>query len=174
MTYDTTITHKYTKYAVEYMIKTGQISENVQIDSGILYVNPLGSHTIESIESSLHNMENSVQALENVSNEAYDDLLSNNIVFLDLIDASAVNTILECIMRNTPLIVNKIPPVTELLGDTYPLYIENIDKKNNKEIETMICDAYIHLCKLDKTHFTFDTFMNTIRSVVGNELDIVE
>ena len=56
----------------------------------------------------------------------YDQLLEKNIVFIELIDASANNTILECIVRNTPIIVNKIEPVVEYLGDDYPLYFENL------------------------------------------------
>ena len=44
---------------------------------------------------------------ERLSNDHYDSLLAENIVFINLIDASAVNTVLECIVRNTPFINHK-------------------------------------------------------------------
>ena len=48
----------------------------------------------------------------------YDDLLSRNIVFLDLYDSSANNVIVECIRRNTPVMVNPLPAVESTLGTT--------------------------------------------------------
>jgi hypothetical protein len=62
------------------------------------------------------------------SYEEYDILLSKNIVFIDLFDAAANNTVLECIIRNTPIIINNIPPVVEYLGEDYPLYFNNLDE----------------------------------------------
>ena len=56
----------------------------------------------------------------------YDLLLMQNIVFINLIDASAVNTILECIVRNTPIIVNKIDGIIDYLGEDYPLYYNEL------------------------------------------------
>ena len=60
--------------------------------------------------------------------EEYDDLLTNNIVFVDLFDASANNTVLECIVRRTPIIINNIGAVSEYLGKDYPLYFENLEE----------------------------------------------
>ena len=55
-------------------------------------------------------------------------LLEKNIVFIDLYDSAANNTVLECIIRNTPLIVNRTPGVVEYLGEDYPLYFDNLDE----------------------------------------------
>jgi hypothetical protein len=60
--------------------------------------------------------------------EEYDELLSKNIVFIDLFDAAANNTVVECIIRNTPIIVNKIEGVVDYLGENYPLYFTNLDE----------------------------------------------
>jgi hypothetical protein len=60
--------------------------------------------------------------------EAYDALLSRSIVFLDLIDASGVTTIVECLIRGTPLLINRIPPIEEYLGKDYPLYFASLDE----------------------------------------------
>lgn len=59
---------------------------------------------------------------ERVSDEEYDDLLSSSIVFLDLYDAVANTTAIECLSRNTPLIVNRLSGIEEYLGTDYPLY----------------------------------------------------
>ncbi|NQU88170.1 MAG: hypothetical protein HQ541_20680 [Mariniphaga sp.] len=61
-------------------------------------------------------------------NEEYDRLLTENIVFLDLYDASANNSIIECMVRNTPILVNAIEPVIEYLGSDYPFYFKNLEE----------------------------------------------
>jgi hypothetical protein len=67
----------------------------------------------------------SVDFIDYLSNTDYDQLITENVVYINLIDASAVNTIIECIIRHTPIIVNKHPAVVELLGEKYPLYIKS-------------------------------------------------
>jgi hypothetical protein len=79
-------------------------------------------------------------------NEHYDRMLSCNIVFLDLYDSSANNTIVECIVRNTPLIVNRHPAVVEYLGKDYPLYFDTIEEASYlAEDEEKVYTAYIYL-----------------------------
>lgn len=117
----------------------------------------------------------SVEVLERVSNEEYDNLLTQNIVFLNLVDASAVNTILECIVRNTPIIVNNIPAVIELLGENYPLYY-NSDSKIDEQVSFLMCDtkkfkeAHRYLKAMDKTKFTIEYFINDLTRII-NSLD---
>ena len=55
------------------------------------------------------------------------DIKPENIVFVDFFDAAANNTVLECIIRNTPIIVNKLEGVVDYLGEDYPLYFTNLD-----------------------------------------------
>jgi hypothetical protein len=57
---------------------------------------------------------------------AYDRLLAENVVIVNLYDSSANNTIVECIVRNTPILVNPIEPVMEYLGPGYPLYFSSL------------------------------------------------
>lgn len=66
--------------------------------------------------------------LERLSNEDYDELLASHAVFLDLTGAVAVNTLLECIMRHTPILVNPHPSVVEYLGPEYPLYHASLEE----------------------------------------------
>lgn len=66
-----------------------------------------------------------VDILETISNEDYDVLLTSSVVLIDLYEASAVNTVIECIARNTPILVNRHPAIVEYLGSDYPLYFES-------------------------------------------------
>jgi hypothetical protein len=110
----------------------------------------------------------SVDIIEHLSNDDYDDLLTKNIVFLHLVDASTVNTILECIVRNTPIIVNKNKAVVELLGEKYPLYYED-NKYMNREIYKLLSDtknikaAYKYLLNMDKEKFSIEYFMKELK-----------
>ncbi|MBK6740407.1 MAG: tetratricopeptide repeat protein [Haliea sp.] len=63
-----------------------------------------------------------------LSDAAYDSLLSCNIVFIQLYDASANNTVIECIARGTPVLVNPLPAVLEYLGLDYPLYYDSLEQ----------------------------------------------
>ena len=70
----------------------------------------------------------SVIIKDRVSNEEYDDLLSSSIIFLNLYDAPANTTVIECLGRNTPLIVNRLPGIEEYIGREYPLLYDSIDE----------------------------------------------
>ena len=110
-----------------------------------------------------------IDCIYHLENEEYDDLLTKNIVCIILVDASAINTLVECIVRNTPIIINKIAPVVELLGEKYPLYL-NSDATDypglNEEFQNMmrnpnkIKNAYKYLKKMDKTKFHINYFVN--------------
>tara|TARA_Y100000592_G_scaffold100357_1_gene180101 strand:- start:1048 stop:2118 length:1071 start_codon:yes stop_codon:yes gene_type:complete len=84
------------------------------------------------------------------SNSEYDNLLSENIVFLDLYDSSANNAVIECIARGTPLLVNNHPAVVEYLGHDYPFYFSNYDEAAQKlcDIATIIrAHKYLLNCR---------------------------
>lgn len=70
----------------------------------------------------------SVEVRARVTDEEYDLLLSSSVVFLNLIDAPANTTVIECIMRNTPVLINALPGVVEYLGAAYPLYYRDISE----------------------------------------------
>jgi hypothetical protein len=88
----------------------------------------------------------------------YDKLLSCNIVFINLHDASANNTIIECIIRNTPIIVNRLPAVIEYLGVEYPLYYDSIDQVEGLLTIENITKSYNYLSSMDKSDLSFDNF----------------
>ena len=70
----------------------------------------------------------SVIVKERVPDSEYDNLLSCSIVFLNLYDAPANTTVIECISRNTPLIVNRLPGLEEYLGGSYPLFYDTLEE----------------------------------------------
>ncbi len=101
--------------------------------------------------------------IKKVSVEKFDELLTKNIAMIPLFEASANNSILECIVRNTPFFVHKLPAVVEYLGQEYPLYIGNV-----REIDQMIKDeelikaAHEYLKKLDKSRFRIGYFLKSV------------
>jgi hypothetical protein len=121
---------------------------------------------INELNTKIEKMIKSVTQISYQSNEDYDDLLAHNIIFLDLIDAAAVNTIIECIVRRTPLVVNKIPGTTALLGDNYPLYYKHIEEIPNLLTEEKIEHAHQYLKKLDTKRYTIKYFLNQLTDVI--------
>jgi hypothetical protein len=117
----------------------------------------------------IEEQDKSVEILDRINNDDYDKLLSHNIIFLNLVDCSAVNTVLECLVRNTPIIINRHPAVEEILGDTYPGYYDDmIDASlllnDIKKIEAM----HNHLKKLNKRRYSLDYFMNKLQNIILN------
>jgi hypothetical protein len=74
----------------------------------------------------------SVGLLGRVSDDEYDALLENSVVFLNLRDAPANTTVVECIARNTPILVNRLLGVVEYLGEEYPFYYSSLEEAEAK------------------------------------------
>jgi polysaccharide pyruvyl transferase WcaK-like protein len=121
---------------------------------------------------------NSVQMLDCISNEEYDEILTKNVVFLNLIDASAVNTVIECVIRNTPIIINKLPAVVEVLGEDYPLYYTSDSYiKISEELSTLLTlknirRAHRYLERLDKEKLSIQYFMKQFVNNINTKLKI--
>lgn len=105
---------------------------------------------------------NNIDKLNNLSHKEYDYLLANNLIFVDFYDSSANNTIIECIARNNPIIVNKNPAVVEYLGVDYPLYFDSLEEASEKINSKNIFDAYEYLLNKDKTFLTYEYFLDSI------------
>lgn len=96
--------------------------------------------------------------------EEYDAFLEKNIVFIDLYDSAANNTVVECIIRNTPIILNRTAGVLEYLGTNYPLYFNDLSEVGALLDIDKIKTAYIYLKNMPKEQFSIDTFMNSLVS----------
>lgn len=106
----------------------------------------------------------SVEVLENIDNCYYDHLLSQNIVFLNLTDCSASNTVIECIVRNTPILINPLPAVVEVLGKSYPFYYRTMEEACEKSNDlTLIKLTHYYLRSMSKERFTGTYFLRSIQ-----------
>lgn len=110
-------------------------------------------------------MKRSVIDVRHMPNEDYDELLSKNILFVDLYDASANNCIIECMVRATPVLVNPLPAVVEYLGLEYPFYFSNLaDASKKLRNHDLIKAAHEYLTKSEITEkVTSEYFLKTIR-----------
>jgi hypothetical protein len=106
-----------------------------------------------------------IEFINYLDNDQYDILLSNTIVFLDLYDAAACNTILECIIRNTPIVVNALPAVVEYLGTNYPLYYQSLEEASKKINDfEQIKKAHNYLSLKNKDNCNPINFINSIQN----------
>ncbi|MEI8379566.1 MAG: glycosyltransferase family 1 protein [Planctomycetota bacterium] len=106
---------------------------------------------------------NSVTLVPFLSNDDYDRLLSRSVVFCHLFDSSANNVIVECIARNTPILVNRLPAVEEYLGRDYPLFFESLHEASAILADShRILEAYHHLSTLPKDQFSQSTFRESL------------
>jgi hypothetical protein len=108
---------------------------------------------------------NSVKMYYTSTFEEYDDYLSKNIVFIDVWDAAANNAVLECICRNTPLIVNKVPGVVDYLGENYPLYFNSLSDVPNLLKIVNITRAHKYLKNMNKDDITLDRFVSDLFNI---------
>lgn len=109
----------------------------------------------------LESYDESVSLLPSLADSDYDEILNKNLIFIKLVDAAAVNTVIECIVRNTPIVINPLPAVVEMLGASYPLYFNNITQVPGLLTTANITTAYNYLNNLDKSFLTAEHFLNT-------------
>jgi hypothetical protein len=125
---------------------------------------------IKDLHKDLKYTIDSVNIINHLSNEEYDELLSRNVVFINLHDASAVNTVIECIIRNTPIIINKTEFTVEMLGEHYPLFYNNYSDnfyETNSEVKKLlkynnILKAHLYLKFLDKKKYSIEYFVENL------------
>ena len=105
----------------------------------------------------------SVDLIQHLDPEAFDELLSCSVVFLDLYDTVVNNTVIECIVRCTPLVCNRLPALVELLGEDYPLFFSTLEEAARKaEDLDLIRAAAKHLQAIPKVPFTGEYFARSL------------
>ncbi len=120
---------------------------------------------------------NNVKLIQYLDNNQYDEILSKKVVFIKLFDASAVNTLIECIVRNTPIIINKLPAVVEYLGEDYPLYYNSQNESYIDEVsqllnigifkENKIKKAHKYLKEMNKDFLKVENFINSLCKLIS-------
>lgn len=93
---------------------------------------------------------------------AYDRIFTENIMFLELFDASANNVVIEAIARETPIVVNRHPAVMEYLGPDYPLAYGELSEVPAMLDLARIKEAHHYLRDLDKSDLTLDHFVRAV------------
>jgi hypothetical protein len=98
----------------------------------------------------------------------FDILYSENIIFVNLFDASANTTVIECIVRNTPIVINRLEAVEDYLGKDYPLFFNDINEvpmllNNYKKIY----DAYLYLKEMNKDDLKINHLIKLMASVIN-------
>lgn len=117
----------YKKYTISFKDKT-----NVAVTRMLAFEKSINNICLTDEE------EKSVNYIDYMSDDEYDTFMTKNIIFLSLYDSSSNNSIIECIVRGTPILVNPLPAVIEYLGENYPFYFTNLkeasDKLHNMEL----------------------------------------
>jgi hypothetical protein len=153
-------TNIWTQYFIKY------INEQTDTYSRGLYstiIEALKSNPSIDIRNMLDDFLSKVTVLDTLSNEEFDNMYVNNIVFLDLVDSSTVNTILEVIVRKTPLVVNRIPPTVELLGENYPMFYDKIEDIPNLLTAEKILEAHQYMINsIDDSVYRIDSFVESL------------
>lgn len=124
---------------------------------------------LASVQLALVQQWKSVDIMEHVNNDDYDHLLTENVVFLPLLKAEAVNTVLDCIVRNTPLIVSYLPAVVDYLGPGYPGYFSEYQEAE-KKLGTPSVLRYCHeyLKRMDKSFLTSEYFLTHLATALAS------
>jgi polysaccharide pyruvyl transferase WcaK-like protein len=131
------------------------------------YTNPF----VRSLGSAIHQMINSVSILEYLPNDEYDSLLETCVPFIDFVDCSAANTIIECSTRNTPIVTNRHPAVEEYLGKDYPLLFDKIEDITEEWLTPQrIASGHEYIKNLNKDRLKLPTFVSEVHASVEKRL----
>ena len=149
--------NKWIQYCVDYM-------RRINISSGTYNIDD--DEDTQVFSKMIRRMKRSVTELSKLSNDDYDKLLTECVVFLDLVDASACNTVIECIVRNVPVCVNRIQPVVEYLGEDYPLYYNSIDEVSTILTRANIVASHLFLSNLNKDFLRVENFVSNIQKTI--------
>lgn len=109
----------------------------------------------------------SVMKVSHVNKDHYHKIFENNLVLLDVYLTTINNTLLECIIANTPIILNRNQEYIDLLGEDYPLFFDHMEQISSLiEDDNNIFKAHVHLKSMDKTKFSFSYFQQVIEKYI--------
>jgi len=100
-----------------------------------------------------------------IENEEYDQLLESCVLFLNLYDAPANTVVVECMSRNTPLLINRLPGAVEYLGEDYPYYYDSLEEAQTKLLDNDLIlrtHQYLKNWKL-RNRLQESYFINSVR-----------
>jgi hypothetical protein len=105
--------------------------------------------------------------------EEYDCLIQSSILVMPLFDAAANNSILECIISNTPIFVTRCYGTVEYLGSEYPMFFDGINELNNllsdrQKMFELYKLTHEYLTQMNKTHLSCKHFYSEILKFINN------
>lgn len=105
-----------------------------------------------------------VEVVNWVPHDIYDVMMSECVVLMEVISAAANNTVVECIMRNTPLCINRHPGPEYYLGKNYPLFYDDFDDIDQVLTIDNILAAHQYLKAMDKWWITGNMFREQLQA----------
>ena len=153
------IDNKWINGLVKFLQKQRMISDG-RLYGNTLYVNNFVP--LAQIWSLIQTLIGSVTVISLLDNQQYDNLLARTVVFLHLKDVAAANTITECIVRRTPLLINKLPGTIELLGPDYPLFYHDLEQAARLLTLEKIMETQSYLSKISPARYHHDHFIASI------------
>lgn len=114
---------------------------------------------------------NSVELYYSHNHSEFDDLLRKNIILLDIFDASANNSVVECIAGNTPFFCRKHPATEQYLGNDYPMFFDDLSFvesfiNNDTELNNLYEKTYKYMKNIDKSDLSLNSFAKSIEKIV--------
>lgn len=106
-----------------------------------------------------------VESMARVDDDQYDELLASSVVIAEYFDAAATNTVLDCIVRNTPIAVNRHPAIVEYLGADYPLYFAEPSTLPSLLTEANVIAANEYLAAMDKSRLGIETWQKGVSTI---------
>lgn len=110
--------------------------------------------------------------------EDYDNFIILNIIIIDLWDTNANNSVLECLIRNIPFFVSKIPGIIEYLGEEYPMYFNSINDLenilNNSNINNLYEKTFYYLKNINKNDISFKHFNSQLNTFIKSKINKIE
>lgn len=99
---------------------------------------------------------------QTLTDNEYNNLFENSVIFLHLLDSTANNVILECIKSNCPILINKLPSIVEYLGKDYPFYYENYNDIYSLLTYENILKTHNYLKFMNKEKFSHFSLVESI------------
>jgi len=91
-----------------------------------------------------------VSVCARLDDAGYERLLAESVVFLELLTVAASNVVVECMVRGTPLVVNRLPAIEDYLGRDYPLFYDDLADAHRLLDRASLRAGHAYLMGLDK------------------------
>ena len=109
-----------------------------------------------------------VKVWDRLDDAGYDDLLASSVVVNEFFGAAANNGVVECMVRGTPLICNRLPAIEEYLGRDYPLYFTSLSDIPELLDRNRLVDASQMLLSRAAILPSFDEFARIVAEFTDN------